>query len=244
MRALLLILLCACFAAPVRAGEVAPSAEASAKAEQRLTAADLETILNDYLLSQQPRLPQAQYRLRNLRLPAETRLPAGTLHTQVVPSDPRILGSRRFNLVFRVDGRAVTNLTVQAEVEALAPVATAAIDLRRGAVIGAQDLLLTVVDISDLREPCLRPEELVGKRAKRNLRAGEAVERAAVEFPPLVRRGEAVTISVQRGGIALTARGEARENGQQGEAIRVRNLGSGREILCRVTAPGQVEVEM
>lgn len=242
MRTLLLALMFACFAAPAWAGEAAPTVTAAG--EQRLTAADLEAILNDYLRSQQPRLPQAQYRLRNLRLPAVTLLPAGTLHTQVVPANPQILGSRRFNLVFLVDGRAVTNLTVNAEVEALAPVVTAASELRRGAVIGEQDLLLTVVDISELRDPCLQPEALVGKRLKQNLRAGQALERTVVEFPPLVRRGETVTISVRRDGIALSARGEARQNGQQGEAIRVRNLGTGREIMCRVTAPGQVEVEM
>jgi len=211
---------------------------------QLLKPADLQAALTDYLRSQQPRLPRAQYRLRHLRLPAETLLPSGAYQVQVVPSNAQILGSHRFTLIFRQHGKAVANLTVSGELEALAPVLTAAVDLRRGTVIGAKDLTRTVMDITDLHDPLLSPTEVVGKRMQRSVRAGRVVERSAVAFPPMVRRGEVVTISVKRGAMQLSARGKARESGRRGESIRVRNLGSGREILCRVTAPGQVEVEM
>ena len=41
----------------------------------------------------------------------------------------------------------------------------------------------------------------------------------------------------------LTAAGEAKQDGRTGEAIRVMNSNSRKEILCQVVAPGLVKVE-
>ena len=86
-------------------------------------------------------------------------------------------------------------------------------------------------------------DELVGKKLKRSLRQGTPVDRGTVDFPPMVARGELVTIILRHGSMELSARGEARQDGQAGETIRVRNIGSERDILGRVVAPGVIEVE-
>jgi flagella basal body P-ring formation protein FlgA len=67
--------------------------------------------------------------------------------------------------------------------------------------------------------------------------------RDSIEIPPLVKRGEAVTMTARKGGILVTARGTAQQDGIEGAQIKVRNSSSQKEILCRVRAPGQVEVE-
>lgn len=99
------------------------------------------------------------------------------------------------------------------------------------------------LDIVGLRNPCFNMDELVGKKLKRSLRQGVPLDRNSVEFPPMVARGEMVTIILKHGSLELTARGEARQDGQEGETIRVRNTNSQRDILGRVTAPGMIEVE-
>ena len=59
----------------------------------------------------------------------------------------------------------------------------------------------------------------------------------------MIQRGDRVEILARRGSLVLTAVGEARQDGQGGETIRVMNSDSRREILCQVQAPGQVSVE-
>ena len=211
---------------------------------QVVQAPQIERMLHRFLQKNQGRLPKAQLRLTDVQLPDEVVVPHGKLTHQVVPSNPKILGSRRFNVTLRVDGRLVKNLTVRARLEALAPVAVAAADLTRGTMLGPADVQQVVADISALRDPCFTLEDLIGKRLKRSLRTGQTISRKQVDFPPMVRRGQVVEIRVQRGGIMLSAKGEARQNGQQGETIRVRNTASRRELLCRVLAPGLVEVEI
>lgn len=211
---------------------------------QVLHATDIEKLLTRYLQQQKSRLPRAQIRLVDLRVPTETILPRGQLRHQVVSSDSNLLKSRRFNLVFRVDGRVVKNMTVSARLEALAPVVVPQADLQRGAILQPQDLQMVVQDIATLRNPCFEMESLIGKSLKRSVRGGTPLDRQAVSFPPMVKRGQLVSIRLNRGGMLLTAKGEARQKGQKDDLIRVRNLNSSRVILCRIVAPGQVEVEM
>ena len=64
-----------------------------------------------------------------------------------------------------------------------------------------------------------------------------------VDFPPLVKRGEIITIAAVNGGLKITATGIAKSNGQEGDTIRVKNSGSGKEILCKVIGPGLAAVE-
>ncbi len=227
-------------------GEVRWSGAASVKIRRDGMVVDqpvIEEILADYLQANRGFLPQARISFKALRFPPTIILPRGQLTTEVLPSDPQILDSRRFSIVFRVDGEAVENLSIRGELEAMALVVVAATDLSRGSVLSSQDLNLVEMDIVGMRNPCFDINELTGKKLKRALRLGSPIDRTTVEFPPMVARGEVVTIILRHGSMELTARGEARQDGQSGETIRVRNSASQRDILGRVVAPGVIEVE-
>jgi flagella basal body P-ring formation protein FlgA len=199
--------------------------------------------LDDFIRSRQGDLPQADIRFRKLELPAPFSLPPGKLEVEVIPADPQIVTSRRFTMIFRVDSRVEKNLALRAELEAIAPVVVAAGDLGRGAVLSARDLNVVATDLVGLRNPCFDPAELVGKKLRQSVRLGAPIVRTQIDFPPLVKRGEAVTINLLQGRLLLTANGEAQQDGREGETIRVRNNSSRKEVLCRVTSTGQVQVE-
>ena len=199
--------------------------------------------LDDFIRSRRDVLPQADIRFKKLELPAPFNLPPGKLEVEVIPADPQIVASRRFTLIFRVDGRVEKNLALRAELEAIAPVVVAAGDLGRGSVLSARDLNVVEADLVGLRNPCFDPAELVGKKLRQSIRLGAPIDRTQIDFPPLVKRGEAVSITLVQRGMQLTAAGEARQDGQEGETIRVRNNSSRKEILCRVIASGHVQVE-
>jgi flagella basal body P-ring formation protein FlgA len=146
-------------------------------------------------------------------------------------------------MIFRVDGRVEKNIAVRAELEALAPVVVSAGDLGRGAILSARDLSVVTMDLTELRNPCFDTKELVGKKLQQSIRLGDPIERTQVDFPPLIKRGEAVTINLRHGGLLLTAAGVAQKDGCEGDTIPVRNSSSRKEILCRVMESGQVQVE-
>lgn len=236
---LLLILATALTASAVAAPE--PLTEQAAVV--RVGPEEIRGYLDDFVQSRADLLPQAVIRFHSLDLPAAFTLPAGKLAVEVIPADPQILSSRRFTLIFRVDGRAEKNIAVRGEIEALAAVAVAAGDLRRGTTLTARDINMATLDLAGLRYPCFDPAELIDRKMKRSVRLGEAIGRGDIEIPPLVKRGEMVTMTARRGTLVVTARGVARQDGEEGGFIRVLNTSSQKEIVCRVSAPGRVDVE-
>ena len=211
--------------------------------EQLISQQEIEQVLNDYLLDESARLPQVELRFAATTLPKPFKVPQGRIEHQVIPAKPGVIGSRRVTLLTRVDGRIASNLSIRVELEALAEILVAADNLRRGKVIGPEDINRQQQDISKLKQPLFAGDEILGKRLKRSLRLGQPLLRKQVEFPPLIKRGDRVVIQAHGAGLMLSAAGEAKQNGLLDETIRVMNTGSRKEILCRVVAPGLVMVE-
>ncbi|MCF6289669.1 MAG: flagellar basal body P-ring formation chaperone FlgA [Desulfobacterales bacterium] len=236
------LLLAVAGAGPARALEFPLAVDSSGA--QVVDQARIRGLLDAFLVARADMLPMARVRFKSVEEIRPFELPAGVATCEIVPALPAIIGSRRFSLIFRVNGRVKKNLALRTDLEALAPVAVAAISLPRGAVIAPGDVRMVERDLSGLRQPCLDAGSLVGKKVRRTLRAGEVLLKGLLKTPPVVRRGDLVTMTLRSGGMVLTARGAARENGVTGATIRVRNNASHKEILCRVTGPGTVVVEM
>ena len=169
-------------------------------------------------------------------------LPQGKLAIEVVPSNPTILKSSRFSLIFRVDNKVRKNISIQGDLQALAPVVTATSSLRRGTILTQANTREELKDLTEYENPCTRQSLVLGKRLKRAVRAHGVIEAADVEIPPIVKRGEYVKIIITQGQLHLTATGIASTDGKLNEIIRVRNASSDKLIRGKVTAPGIVEV--
>lgn len=83
--------------------------------------------------------------------------------------------------------------------------------------------------------------EAVGLTARRDIAAGEALTEAVLQFPPLVRSGDAVTVTVRIGAVEVTSTGTASGSGFEGDLLRVTPRG-GRPVTARITGPGRVEI--
>jgi flagella basal body P-ring formation protein FlgA len=204
----------------------------------------IREILDKYLARQKAILPAADLHFKIIHPTQPFDLPVGSLDTEVLASDPSILSSRRFTIIFRVDSRVEKNIAVHAELEAVAPIVVAAADLRRGTILKAEDLNVIERDIIGIHNPCFNPHDLIGKTIKRSLRLGYPIDQADTEWPPIIHRGELVTIFVHKGPLLITAKGTARHDARKGEIVKVLNNSSEKEILCRVNAPGFVQVEL
>jgi len=204
---------------------------------------EVETVLSDYLAAAESQLNGVHLSFEKIYLPPHFMVPSGKLEHQIIPSEPQVIGSQRMTLITRVDGQVVSNRSIRVLIKAMAQVVVASADLRRGEEVAPASLLLQEQDISKLEEPFFALDELVGKQVKQAVRAGQPLQRRQIDFPPLIKRGEKVVIQAHSRNMSLKASGEALQNGEQGETIRVRNTQSQREILCSVLASGLVSVE-
>ena len=79
-------------------------------------------------------------------------------------------------------------------------------------------------------------------RTRRSLAAGTVVRSHFLERPPLVERGDAVTLRIIRGSLVIEARGQAKTSGNLGDSIRVENTDSRKIVTGRVSEDGSVHV--
>ena len=203
----------------------------------------LQQIVAAFLADNRNRLPKAEFRFTSIQAPSEIVLPTGRLSWQVIPSRPGILGSSSFTIMFRVDGKTVKNCTVRGHLEALASVATATTNLKKGTIIQPGQVTLARRDIATLQDPILDPDQVIGMQVRRSIASGRAIEQRFLEQPPVVRKGELVRIFAIKGPMRISTTGIAARDGRTGEIIRVKNISSSKYVYCRVDAPGIVSVE-
>jgi flagella basal body P-ring formation protein FlgA len=203
----------------------------------------IKQIIAEFIGKNLKNLPDAEVRFTSIRAPEKIILPTGKLTYTVLPSRPGILGSSSFSIIFKVDGKIVKNCTVHGKLEAMAEVATAAVNVRKGSIITADMVQLIRLDISKLDTPYPSIDQVVGLQAKRTIRAGRALDNRNVKLPPVIRKGEPVKIIADRGALQISTNGVAIMDGRTGDFIRVKNINSSKLVYCRVDAPGIVSVE-
>ena len=87
-----------------------------------------------------------------------------------------------------------------------------------------------------------RPEELVGKVARRTLLPGRFVALSAVRDPYLIPQGAAVQVMFVSGGLSISTKAVTLQPGSAGDVVKVRNTDSGAIFSATVMEDGTVRV--
>lgn len=154
-------------------------------------------------------------------------------------------GQQQFTLSFATaDGPL--RLGVSAEVRLPQPVIVAQRAIPRGALITAADVALQHVEqppvASQRRAPIATVEELIGMESTRAIQAGEVISSDQVRAPLLVKRGDAVTVVSQGGGIRVRTTAKATQEGARGDLVQVESLETKEKYDARVTGLREVSV--
>jgi flagellar basal body P-ring formation protein FlgA len=112
----------------------------------------------------------------------------------------------------------------------------------RGGAIEAGDVIWMDAHANTPRDAVSDPDALIGKTAKRALMANTALRAADVMDTPAVRRGEAVTLMFEAGGLRLSVRGRAMADAPVGAVIKVLNPQSNKTLDAMVESPGVARV--
>lgn len=173
---------------------------------------------------------------------ADVRVAAGRLDLQARPVDLATPPTARMTawIDVLVDGQVVRSVPVTFAVKAFQPVWVARRDLRPGQALLDDDVLqLTVIDVA---QHGLRPwsVDLARMRLRKPLLAGQPLTPAHVEPRSVVARGATVEICAADGELEINGQGEALQDGQTGDWIKVRLPRATGPVLARVLGPGLV----
>jgi flagella basal body P-ring formation protein FlgA len=175
---------------------------------------------------------------------ADLHLPAGADPTIAVADITWQAATGRFSVLLAAPAGAPTvTVPISGRAVAMSEVPVLARRMGTREVIGDADILWIEVPADRLGASVVRDaSELVGMSPRRSIGAETPVRQEDVRAPIVIARGEAVTMVVRHGGLTVTARGRALDEGARGATIRVMNIDSKRTIEAEVTGPGAVAV--
>jgi flagella basal body P-ring formation protein FlgA len=207
--------------------------------------AALEHIFSEVVLKDSP-WPKEDVQITNFSVrPLAMALPTGRFDYRVTqkPSDFRP-GKKNVTADILKDGVEQGQVKMSGDLRLFGTVVSTTKRLNRNDILASEDITAKRQDISMLDAGLVQdPKQAVGQKLKLSLPAGAVLYAQNLDAPPLVSRGERVTIMAKSQTIQITAPGEARNSGALGEMVRVKNLTSRREIQARVLSAGVVETE-
>jgi flagella basal body P-ring formation protein FlgA len=141
------------------------------------------------------------------------------------------------------DGPALVSHPIAGSVVELAQIPVPRRLIGAGEIIGAGDMDWIWIETDRLSAFHLTDiAQVVGQAAKRPLKAGQPMRSTDVAQTPLIKKNGLVRLVLNNGAMALTTRGRALEDGVFGQAVRVINIDSNRQVSGVVQDDGTVSI--
>ncbi|MEM6904221.1 MAG: flagellar basal body P-ring formation chaperone FlgA [Pseudomonadota bacterium] len=117
--------------------------------------------------------------------------------------------------------------------------------LRRGDVV-AEHMVSTIKVPSERinSDILVSMADLVGMTPRRSVSANTPIRASDLQEPVLIERGTPVTIRLDHGGIALTAKGRAMDDAAEGQGLRVMNVSSNRVVDAVAIGANLVQIKL
>ena len=112
-----------------------------------------------------------------------------------------------------------------------------------GDIIAADDLEWQAVHLARLSGNSLTDaEQLVGRMAKRPLKAGQVLRQSDVAVSPVIHKNDLIRLVVKTGQMTLSVQGKALQDAALGQTVRVVNTNSNRQLTGTVIDAGTVAI--
>ncbi|MCU0641382.1 MAG: flagellar basal body P-ring formation chaperone FlgA [Candidatus Margulisbacteria bacterium] len=132
---------------------------------------------------------------------------------------------------------------LRTRVEVMKNVVAVAQPIRRGTALTAELLKLEKRDVALLPPKYFTETAGLGSwEARIGIPANSTLFVWMIGAPPLLRRGSQVDLLVSAPGLLVKAKGEALEDGQPDQLIKVKRLDSGKILAAKVKSTNEVEV--
>lgn len=165
--------------------------------------------------------------------------PCGALEA-FLPPGTRAWG--QISVGVRCDSPVVWSVYVPARVAVMSDYLVTARPIRRGQIVGPQDLKREYGDLTAQPANTLTdPTQAVGHHARYAVAAGNTVRGDMLRLPPAVEQGQTVKVIGSGQGFSVSNEGRALNRAGDGESVRVR-LGNGQVVTGIARNGGVVEV--
>lgn len=230
---------------PERLDLQVPPEVAVGRAAETVEREQIEQIVRRFLQQQAAGMRGESFVIKDIRVPDAVVLPKGPLTTRVTgPKNLELAGSVPLQVAFSVKPDFERRVWVTAQLERRLNVVVARRPLGRFKPIEAEDIAVQALDLAGLPADRIEdPEAAIGKRTRRAVDSGTVLRPDLLESPPLVKRGDRVRIVAETAGLRISAFGQAKQKGAQGELIPVVNLDSNKVIHARVVDAQTVRIE-
>jgi flagella basal body P-ring formation protein FlgA len=205
------------------------------RASQTISAGTVHNLVRQHIMAHMP-WSEKDAEIHQIRGARDFIMPTGKLYHRVIPQqNTDYLGVTPFQVISRAENGDERQQWVTAEIRVSVPVVIARHPVERLTHIGPADVKIDRRNLASLSsDTTASVEQVIGKRTRRKIRAGEPVRLSQIELPPVVKRGDLVTLRVETSSFLLTAKGKVLENGRPGETVRVENIASRKEIYGKV----------
>lgn len=182
--------------------------------------------------------------LKNIIVQKDIILPQGKVEYRIINEKLSDYSSRTAVYIdFTVDGYFNKKIRAMVDIERLADVVVTSRPLGRHKIITLEDISVKRVDISKLPANIISdPGKVIGKRTKRSINPATILRTDLVQLPPIVKRGDVVTIIAEADSFKITALGKIKKKAHRGERVKIINLNSGKEIYAQVLDSTTVKV--
>ena len=204
----------------------------------------LKDIISTYV-QQQIGQQSKEARIKEIKIDRSIILPKGPISYKIKPPrNSEFIGRVPLAIEFTANDNFRKKIWASVTIEVMVDVVTAARSIGRYQPITENDISVQKMDLAELPSDVVtQPESVLGKRAKRSISNGSVLRNNLIEFPPLVKRGDMVTIVAETSGMKLTALGEVKKKGRFGERIPVINFDSNKVIYAIVQDSHTVRVD-
>lgn len=209
-----------------------------------LTQEDLKPVFSKIIMNNTP-WPEENLAISGFSArPATMTVPTGDIEYRLINQiHSNYLGRKAITVAVMIDGKEHGQVRMSGDLQLYGEVLCTTRRIKRHTVLAENDIRVIRRNISMLDPDFIKSSKMaVGFRLKYSIRAGAVLFSHQLEAPPLVKRGDLVTIQAKSDKIRVTVPGEVRNPGAIGELVRVKNLMSRKEILARVLDSGTVEV--
>lgn len=208
------------------------------RAARVLSAAEVRTAIEEYLKDNYDNTV-----LRTLQYRNNVKVAPGLVNFTISSFNGKVAGQMVFNVTASVNDEPGTTFQVKGVVDEWRDLPVAARPLRKGAVIGLEDITMAHLNVKSLpSDAAFDSDGLVGLEIANSISVGEVFRRNKLSLPPVIEKGSVITILYNKGNLTATASGVALSDAGEGEEIRVKNSASKKVILGRVIEAGLVGV--
>ncbi len=210
---------------PVKVALVGENLVEVKRSGRTITKEDIAPLVEDYVERSWANR-QVRTEIIYSRLPKEMTVHSNNFDLRVLdPVKPGVSGSIALSLAALENDRVLVRIPVSLKVRAFGNVAVMNRDVRQGELLSPEDFSFIEREITRKHSnPVRTVGEAANKKLKRTVKAGQILTLDHLEIPPLIERGDEVTLIVEYKGVRVSCPGKAKEKGRLGDRIMVRNL--------------------